>query len=151
MSAAAGPTPPQLPPGYNIWWDSTKAFMLFNGNKDIETAVDRVSDLIAVLEGANKTAMSYQTIVEGNDLGDTMSETKKESIRMKARYLAQAYQIALDSMPFKSWIDCCQEAINTLAAIHICYIKSARVLTRWNEQFHQRKTFYIKNKDKRDL
>ena len=66
MSTAAGPTPPQLPPGYNIWWDSTKAFMLFNANKDIETAVDRVSDLIAVLDGANETAMSYQTIVEGN-------------------------------------------------------------------------------------
>ena len=61
--SAAGPTPPQLPPGYNIWWDSTDAFMLFNANKDIQTAVDRVSDLIAVLDGANETAMSYQTIV----------------------------------------------------------------------------------------
>jgi hypothetical protein len=30
-------TPPQLPPGYSIWWDSMDAFMLFNGNKDIET------------------------------------------------------------------------------------------------------------------
>jgi tRNA uridine 5-carbamoylmethylation protein Kti12 len=124
--SAAGPTPPQLPPGYNIWWDSTDAFMLFNANKDIQTAVDRVSDLIAVLDGANEMAMLYQTIVEGNATDDTMSETKKESIRMKARYLAQAYQIALDSMPFKTWLDCCQEAINTLAAVHIRYIKNQK-------------------------
>jgi hypothetical protein len=79
-----------------------------------------------------------------------MSEYKKESTRMKARYLGQAYQIALDSMPYKTWNDCCQEAINQLAAVHIRYIKNARVLERWNIEFHQRKTFHIKNKGKRD-
>ena len=116
--AMSGPMPPQLPPGYNTWWDSTDTFMLFNGNKDIQTAVDQVSDLIAVLDGANKMAMSYKIIVEGNATDDKMSENKKESIKMKARYLPQAYQIALDSMPYKTWLDCCQEAINILTAIH---------------------------------
>ena len=67
--------------------------------------------------------LSYKTIVKGNDADDTMSEHKKESIRMKARYLAQAYRIALDSMPYKTWNDCCQETINQLAAVHIRYIK----------------------------
>jgi hypothetical protein len=143
--------PPQLPPGYSIWWDSMDAFMLFNGNKDIETAVDRVSDLIAVLDGANETPTSYKTIVEGNATDDTMSEHQKESIKMKARYLAQAYRIALESMPYKNWHDCCQEAINVLAAVHIRYIRNARVLRRWNEDFRQRKTFSIKTNDKRHL
>ena len=96
------------------------AVQLFNANKDIETAVDRLSDLIAVLNNANETTTSYMTIVEGNATNNTMSENQKESIRMKARYLAQAYQIALDSMPYKNWHDCCQEAIDVLAAIHIC-------------------------------
>jgi hypothetical protein len=89
--ATSVPMPLQLPPGYSIWWDSMDAFMLFNGNKDIETAVDRVSDLIAVHDGANEMATSYKTIVEGNATDDTMSENQKESIKMKARYLAQAY------------------------------------------------------------
>ena len=80
-----------------------------------------------------------------------MSEYKKESTRMKARYLGQAYQIALDSMPSKTWNDCCQEAINQLAAVHIRYIKNARVLERWNVEFRQRKTFTVKNRGKRDL
>ena len=62
--------------------------------------------MIAVLDGANETAMSYKIIVEGNATDDTM----RKSIRMKARYLAQAYQLALDSMPYKTWLDCCQEA-----------------------------------------
>ena len=52
-----------------------------------------------------------------------MSEYKKESTRMKARYLGQAYRMALDSMPYKTWNDCCQEAINQLAVVHIRYIK----------------------------
>jgi hypothetical protein len=56
--------------------------------------------LIAVLDGANKMPTSYKTIVEGNATDDTMSEhQKKESIKMKARYLAQAYHIALEYMP----------------------------------------------------
>jgi len=58
---------PRLPPGYNIWWDSLDANNLFNVNKDRETAVDRVWDLIAKLDGANATALSYTTIVEGYD------------------------------------------------------------------------------------
>jgi hypothetical protein len=31
---------------------------------------------------------------------------------MKARYLAQAYRIAIEEMPLKTWNDCCHEAIN---------------------------------------
>jgi hypothetical protein len=49
-------------------------------------------------------------------------------------------------MPYKTWNDCCQVAINQIAAIHICYIKDVRVLERWNIEFCQRKTFHIKNK-----
>jgi hypothetical protein len=143
---------PRLPPGYNIWWDSLDANNLFNVNKDRETAVDRVWDLIAKLDGANATALSYTTIVEGYDAADhTMSEKKKVSIRMKARYLAQAYRIALDSMPQKNWRDCCKEAINRLAAVHIRYIKNSRVLEKWNVEFRQRKIFCVKSKGKGDL
>jgi hypothetical protein len=80
-----------------------------------------------------------------------MSEHKKESIRMRARYLTQAYRIALDSMPYKSWHDCCQEAINALAAVGIRYIKNSRVLQLWNDEFCQRKRFSNNNKGKRDL
>jgi hypothetical protein len=81
--ATSVPMPPQLPPGDSIWWDSMDAFMLFNGNKDIETAVDRVSDLIAVLNGANETATSYKTIVEGNATDDTMSENQMSAMSRK--------------------------------------------------------------------
>ena len=48
-----------------------------------------------------------------------MSEHKKEEIRMKARYLAQAYRIAIEEMPFKMQNDCCRDAIDQLAAVHI--------------------------------
>jgi hypothetical protein len=101
--------------------------------------VDRLEDLIVLLDNSNMTALSYKTIVKGNDADNQMSEYKKESTRMKARYLGQTYQIALDSVPYKSWNDCCQEAINQLAAVHIRYIKNARVLECWNIEFHKKK------------
>ena len=61
-----------------------------------------------------------------------MSEHKKEEIRMKARYLAQAYRIAIEEMPFKTWSDCCRDAIDQLAAVHIKNIMNEKVLRRWN-------------------
>jgi hypothetical protein len=32
--ATSGPMPPQVAPGYNIWWDSMDAQRLFNVNKE---------------------------------------------------------------------------------------------------------------------
>ena len=142
---------PQLAPGYNIWWQSTEAFRLFNASKEKETTIDRLEDLIAVLDNANSTAMSYKTIVDGLDADDTMSEHKKEDIRMKARYLAQAYRIAIEEMPFKTWNDCCREAIDQLATVHINYIKNEKVLQRWNVEFCKKKLFRIKHRGTRDL
>jgi hypothetical protein len=103
--------------------------------------VDRLEDLIVLLDNSNTMALSYKTIVEGNDVDNTLSEYKKESTQMKARYLGQAYQIALDSMPYKTWNDCCQEAINQLAAVHIRHKKNARVLERWNIEFRKKSPY----------
>jgi hypothetical protein len=144
--AASGHRPPQLAPGYNIWWDSTEAQKLFNASKEKETAINHLEDLIAILDNANSTALSYKTIVDGHNADDTLSEYKKESIRMKARYLAQAYWIAIEEMPFKTWNDCCQEAIDCLAMVHIFYIKNAKVLECWNVEFCERKRFYVKSR-----
>jgi hypothetical protein len=95
----SGPTQPQLAPGFNIWWDSMCAQRLLNSSKERETVVDRLEDLIVSLDNANATALSYKTIVEGNDADNTMSEYKKESTRMKARYLDKL----TGSLP---WIPC---------------------------------------------
>jgi hypothetical protein len=84
-----------------------EAQKLFNVSKEKETVVDRLEELIAILDDANSTALSYKTIVEGDDPDNTMSEHKKENIQMKARYLAQAYIIAIEEMPLKPWNDCC--------------------------------------------
>ena len=55
-----------------------------------------------MLDNANSTAVMYKMIVEGLDDDKTMSDHKKqEDIQMKARYLAQAYRIAIEEMPFK--------------------------------------------------
>jgi len=40
--ATSGSKPPQLAPGFNIWWDSMCAQRLFNSSKERETVVDRL-------------------------------------------------------------------------------------------------------------
>ncbi|KAI2496096.1 hypothetical protein MHU86_18422 [Fragilaria crotonensis] len=147
-------TKPHLPPGCNIWWQSKLAFKLFNASEDKETVLDRVEELIAVLDNANSSSVAFKTIVEGldsEDDEDTMSEHKKEDIRMKARYLAQAYRVAIEEMPFKKWNDCCRDVIDQLAAVHIKYITNEKVLRRWHVQFCKKKLFSIKRKGNRDL
>jgi hypothetical protein len=148
--ASPGLAPTYLAPGYNIWWESTEAFRLFNASKGKETTIDRLEDLITVLDDANSAAASYKTIVEGLDADKTISEHKKEEIRMKARYLAHAYRIAIEEMPFTTWNDCCRDAIDQLATVHIKYIKNKKVLQRWNVEFC-RTSFRIKSRGKQDL
>jgi hypothetical protein len=77
---AGTPKPPQLAPGYNIWWDSTEAQLLFNSCKEKETVIDRLQDLTAVLDNSTFTVGSYRTIVEGHDADNIMSDHKKENI-----------------------------------------------------------------------
>lgn len=67
------------------------------------TAVDRLEDVIAVLDNSNSTVLSFKALAE-----NMMSEHKKEGTRMKARYLAQAYRIAIEEVQLKTWNDYCR-------------------------------------------
>jgi len=125
------PTPAQkLPAGSNIYWDSADAKNLFNAS-DNETSLHRLDDLIEVLEHVNQSqSMGYKCIVAGHDADDSMSEHKKTEIRNKALYLAYAYKEARNEMPFKTWGDCCADAIVSLSNVGITYIKTSKVLER---------------------
>ena len=90
-----------------------KAQKLFTVSTEKETVVDRLEDLIVISEDANSTALSYKTTVEGHDPDNTMSEHKKTTIQMKARYLAQVYRTAIEEMPFKTWNDFVAERQST--------------------------------------
>jgi hypothetical protein len=140
-----------LPAGTNIYWDSADAKLLFNAS-DNETSLDRLDDLIEVLDNVNQLqSVGYKSIVSGHDPDDSLSEYKKTDIRNKALYLAYAYKEARNEMPFKTWNACCQDAINSLAKVGITYIKNAKVLERWNIEFRGDKMFYAKSRSKHDL
>jgi len=69
-----------LPPGTNIYWDSADARLLFNAS-DNETSLDRLDDLIEVLENVNQLqSVGYKTILSGHDPDDSLSEYKKTEI-----------------------------------------------------------------------
>jgi hypothetical protein len=141
----------KLPAGTNIYWDSADARKLF-GASDNETSLNRLDDLIEVLEHVNKSpSVGYKSIVAGHDANDSLSEHKKMEIRNKALYLAYAYKEARDEMPFKKWGACCQVAINSLANVGITYTKSPKVVERWNIEFRDDKMFHPKSRSKHDL
>jgi hypothetical protein len=146
------PAPAQkLPAGSNIYWDSADAKNLFNAS-DNETSLHRLDDLVEVLEHVNQLqSVGYKSIVAGHDADDSLSEHKKTEIRNKALYLAYAYREARNEMPFKTWGDCCQDTIISLANVGITYIKTSKVLERWNIEFRDNKMFYPKSRSKHDL
>jgi hypothetical protein len=145
------PAVQKLPAGTNIYWDSADARKLF-GASDNETSLNRLDDLIEVLEHVNKSpSVGYKSIVAGHDANDSLSEHKKMEIRNKALYLAYAYKEARDEMPFKKWGACCQVAINSLANVGITYTKSPKVVERWNIEFRDDKMFHPKSRSKHDL
>jgi hypothetical protein len=134
------PAPAQtLPAGSNIYWDSADAKNLFNAS-DNETSLHRLDDLIELLEHVNQLqSVGYKSIVAGHDADDSLSEHKKTEIRNKALYLAYGYKEARNEMPFKTWGDCCQDTIISLANVGITYIKTSKVLERWNIEFRDNK------------
>ena len=142
---------PTLPAGTNIFWASTDAKKLFNALAK-ETSIDRLDDLIAILGHANNSpAVGYKAIVYGHDADNTLSEHKKAHIRQKALYLACAYREAREEMPYKTWNNCCQDAINIMAKAGVNHITNAKVLERWNVEFRQKTMFTPKCRGKRDL
>jgi hypothetical protein len=86
ISSSGLEEPPQLVPGYNIcaiWQNSRETQRLIKASKKKATVVDRLEDLIAVLDNSNSTALSFKALAD-----NMMSEHKKEGTQMKARYLA---------------------------------------------------------------
>ena len=105
--------PATVATGPNLsYWSSTKAFQLFGvvmEEDDEESGVN--TDIIGIiknrikrLEDVAKTPSGWRNIVSGKkDYLDDCSDSNIYWIKVEARYVARALQIALEEMPGMTW------------------------------------------------
>jgi hypothetical protein len=131
------------------YWDSDEARKLFEpreGDSSCrETLERRVHQLRAVQQGCD----GWRHAVVGRDPDNICTETDKVIIRQKALLLCLAYQIALDSMNKKTWLDCCKAACLTLNPLGISQTKRGDNVQLYNRLFRRHEAFPHPNIDVR--
>ena len=143
------------------YWKSAEAARLFlgidgstkrNSNKkrddgndgEDEIAFDikhTMTDWIRVLKSVQKEADGWKKIVFSHDVHDACSPTDVFVLRQKSLYLSRAYEVALDKMPFVTWNDCCQQAIEDLSIFGFALATSSRTIATWNQSFRKSALF----------
>ena len=125
------------------YFDSPEANHLFGRIQQETTAEDEVSvrttihNRIQKLTEAFSTPAGWKCILEDRDSKQTCSAFQIYNIQIKCRYIAIALRIALQKMGRgaggATWLDCCQEAMNTVNQFNnITYIKFHRTIQGWH-------------------
>ncbi len=71
---------------------------------------------------------------------DLYSENDRFWVRWKCRYLVKALEIALDEMPAKTWIVCCEDAIKQVNEFEGWeLIKNARTIQEFHKEYRRNK------------
>ena len=107
-------------------------------NVDIEHIM---SDRIKVFKSVQKEVDGWKKIVFTHDVKDACSPTDVFILRQKSLFLCRAYEVALDKMPFATWNDCCQQAINELSVYGFTLATSSRTIATWNLSFRKSAMF----------
>jgi len=100
-----------------------------------------MTDRIRVLKSVQKEADGWKKIVFSHDVHDACSPSDVFVLRQKSLYLSRAYEVALDKMPFVTWNDCCQQAIEDLSIFGFALATSSRTIATWNQSFRKSALF----------
>jgi hypothetical protein len=128
------------------YWKSPEAAKLFLGTKttngeespDIEQTM---TDRIRVLKSVQQEVDGWKKIVYTHDVHDACSQSDVFVLRQKSLFLCRAYEVALDKMPFVTWNDCCQQAIEELAVFGFTLATNSRTIATWNQSFRKSSMF----------
>ena len=137
------------------YWKSPEAAKLFLGidgsqkkgkskqndhGEDTFESVDieqTVADRIRVLKSVQQEVDGWKKIVYTHDCHDACSPSDVFKLRQKSLFLCRAYQLALDKMPFDTWNDCCQQAIDELSVFGFTLATNSRTIATWNQSFRK--------------
>ena len=122
------------------YWKDPKSRDLFFPSSPIVETDAALSRRISLLEDLMKNPKKIKARV--NRAEQCGLESHEAGIILnQCYYLRQAYRIALDSMPKKTWVKCCEEAIQRMKEMGNAKIKHSKTLRRWNKMFRRNEIF----------
>ena len=143
--------------GSYCYWKSPEAAKLFLGidgstkrsrrPTDGEGTFDRVNveqtmaNRIRVLKSVQQEADGWKKVVYTHDVHDACSHTDVFILRQKSLFICRAYELALDKLPFTTWNDCCQQAIDELSVFGFNLATNSRTVANWNQSFRKHALF----------
>lgn len=101
---------------------------------DIEQTM---ADRIRVLKSVQQELDGWKKIVYTHDVHDACSHSDVFILRQKSLFLCRSYELALDKMPFATWNDCCQQAIDELSIFGFSLATNSRTIATWNQSFRK--------------
>ena len=121
-----------------------------------ESVLDAVNARIKVLFEANNKLDGWRMLIEGGDPDNTLTGTKIECAKERARFILAALIHVKDRMnrPKNRWtfLMCCQAAVKDLNRLGMVLTTNPEVLRRWHHSFaHNGNTFRIAPTAKRNL
>ena len=96
------------------WWDTGDAIRYFGARHGEVSAKDAVSERIGRLQAGLSTATGWKRVMDDFDQQDLCSSHEAFNYQLKCRYVSLALRYALDEMPTKTWLDCCQDSVDSI-------------------------------------
>jgi hypothetical protein len=127
------------------WWESPEAHTLFcdvkrstGENGDYLFPREYVETRIERLKNGFATAHGWKYIVDDFDAKEICTPNDIFNIQMKCKYVSLALRIALEDMPARKWMECCERAVKELGRIEgHDHIRSPRTVQQWHLAFRQ--------------
>jgi hypothetical protein len=119
---------------------SLKRFKKTTDGEDTFNSLDieqTITDRIRVLKSVQQEVDGWKKIVYTHDVHDACSPTDVFILRQKSLFLSRAYEVALDKMPFATWNECCQQAIDELSVFGFILATNSRTIATWNQSFRK--------------
>ena len=131
-------------------WESKNMRNLFAPNSPHDVGVDVIlNSHIDLLEAMINEPKVLVENVEKTEEDSELTYENMFYIEKKATYLRQAFTIAIEYMPDKTWQQCCEEAIQELENVGYKTIKNWQTLSDWNRAFRVNGKFTHPNPKKK--
>jgi hypothetical protein len=127
------------------WWESSEAHTLFchvqrniGENGDYLFQQEYVETRIERLKNGFATAHRWKLVVDDFDAKDICTPNNTFNIQTKCKYVSLALHIALEDMPGRKWIECCERAVKEFGQIEgHDHILSRQTVQQWHLAFRQ--------------
>jgi hypothetical protein len=118
------------------WWDTGNAIRYFGAIDGEVSPTEAVENCITRLQRGHASATGWKLVIDDFDQQELCSQHESFIFQLKCRYVSLALRYALEDMPDKTWMECCQKAVDTVNRVErVAHIKNKETLSRWHLAF----------------